>query len=79
MWDLQCTLSYLPLHRVLTALRFAYARGKVSYVVVKPTGGTSLANGYKVTLNSILSRLDQHLHRHLDRHHTSLADELSSS
>ena len=36
VWDLQCTLSYLALRRVLTALRVAYARG----AVVLPTGAT---------------------------------------
>ena len=70
MCDLQCTLSYLAIPRVLTALLVAYARGTVLHVVVMPTGGTF--SSILVELHSILPHLDGPI-----RHRTTLADVLS--
>ena len=72
MCDLQCTLSYLAIARILTTLLVAYARGTVLHVVVMPTGGTF--SSILVELHSILPHLDV-----LIRHHTTLADVLSRS
>ena len=70
--DLQCTLSYLAIPRVLTAPRVAYGRVTVLYVAIMPTGGTFLS--ILVALHSVLSHLDRPI-----RHHTTLADVLCRS